>query len=278
MLQVAITGGKGGVGKSTIAVLLAIRLSGKQKVVLIDADVEGPNDYLLLNQQLKKPVEKIFAKFPILDRNKCQRCGLCAQKCRFNAIFAPVGKYPVFLHELCANCGLCWRICPFGAIKIRKKIIGRIFDSKISNNLHLITGRTVGIVDETGPIVSALRKYGLKRAEKLKAETILIDTAPGTHCNVIHALLNVDRALAVTEPTPLGAHDLKLILKLLKVLKIPVEIVLNQADLGDRKLIDKIAQKAGIEIKFEILYSKKIAKLYSEGQLDKLNIQKLFLQ
>jgi len=278
MIQIAITGGKGGVGKSTVAVLSAIQLSRKQKVVLIDADVEGPNDHLLFNQRLEKPVEEIFAKFPVLDKSKCRRCGFCAQKCRFNAIFAPVGKYPVFLYELCANCGLCWRICPFGAIKIRKKVVGRIFENKISNNLRLVTGRTVGIVDETGPIVSGLKKYGLRRAEELKAEAVLIDTAPGTHCNVIHALLNVDKALAVTEPTPLGAHDLKLILKLLKILKIPAEIILNQADLGNRKLIDEIAQKTGTGIKFEILYSKKIAKFYSEGQLDKLNIQKLFLQ
>jgi len=277
MERIAVTGGKGGVGKSTVAILLAVRLSRKQKVVLIDADVECPNDYLLLGQQLKKPVGKVFAKFPVLDKSKCQHCGLCAEKCRFNAVFAPKGKHPIFVHELCSSCGLCWHICPFGAIKAKKKITGEIFENRINDNLFLITGRTVGIVDETGPVVGSLKKYGLKRAKELGVKTVLTDTAPGTHCSVIQALLDVDRALAVTEPTPLGAHDLKLILKLVEKLKIPAEIVLNQANLGKEQLIEEIAKNIKVGIKYRVPYSKEIVKAYSEGRLDKLDIKKLLL-
>ena len=273
LTQIAVTGGKGGVGKSTVAILLANQLSANKKIILVDADVECPNDHLLLGQTLtKKPQKKIYAKFPVLDKDKCLRCGLCAQKCRFNAIFAPKGKYPIFIHELCANCGLCWHLCPAKAIKIKSKITGHIYQNQVSPNLYLITGRTVGIVDETGPLVRQTRKYAIDLADKLKIDTILIDTAPGTHCNVINALLDVDQSFAVTEPTPLGAHDLGLILKLNKKLKIPTQIILNQSDLGNQKLIQPLVDKFKTKIVHQVPYSKKIVNAYSVGKLNDLTL------
>ena len=75
--KIAITGGKGGTGKSTVAVLLANKLlkEGK-KVILCDCDVECPNDYLLVGKKLKKSAKEVFADFPVLDKKKCQKCGL----------------------------------------------------------------------------------------------------------------------------------------------------------------------------------------------------------
>lgn len=271
MIQIAITGGKGGTGKSTVSILLAnkLRKEGK-KVVLCDCDVECPNDYLLLGQKLVKSVKKVFAQFPRLDKEKCQKCGLCVENCRSNAIFQAPGQYPIFLHELCSGCGLCWHLCPHQAIKIEKKVIGEIFENKIDENFYLVTGRSVGVVDETGPIVSKTKDYTLKMAKKTKADYLLADTSVGMHCGVIRALIDADLAYAVTEPTPLGAHDLELILKLLKTLKVSAEIVLNQADLGKKEPIDKIAKKTGVEIKYEIPYSKKLVKAYSQGKLQQL--------
>lgn len=273
MKKIAVTGGKGGTGKSTVSILLAnkFRNQGK-KVVLVDADVECPNDYLLLGQKLNKPKKKIFAQFPKLDKSKCSQCGLCVKNCRSNAVFQAPGKYPLFLHELCSGCGLCWHLCPQKAIEIEKKIVGEIFENEVDDNFFLITGRSVGVVDETGPIVSEIIAYALKQAKKLKADLLIIDTAVGMHCGVIRALMEVDLAYAVTEPTPLGAHDLELILKLLKTLEVSTKIVLNQADLGKRELIKKIAQKTGLEIKHEILYSKELVKAYSVGKLNEVNL------
>lgn len=82
--------------------------------------------------------------------------------------------------------------------------------------LDLLTGELSPGFEEASPVVSALRKYSEKIENKYGF--VLIDTAAGAHCNVIAAVLGVDFALAVTEPTPLGEHDLKLILKLLKIL------------------------------------------------------------
>jgi len=271
--RIAVTGGKGGVGKSTVSILLANKLkNNNKKVILVDCDVECPNDYLLLSQKFKDPVKKIYAQFPKLDQKKCQKCGFCVSKCRSNAIFQAPGKYPIFIHELCSGCGLCWHICPHGAIKVEEKLIGQVFKNKVDDNFWLITGRSVGVVDETGPIVTKLKKYAVNLAKKVKADYILFDTAVGLHCGVIRALINTDLAYAVTEPTPLGAHDLKLILDLLKILKVPAEIVTNQADLGKIELINKISRQTKTKIAYQIPYSKKLVKAYSKGKLGEIKI------
>lgn len=273
MKQFAITGGKGGTGKSTVSILLANKLRREgRKIVLADCDVECPNDYLLLGQRLGKPKKKVFAQFPRLDKTKCTKCGLCVKNCRFNAIFQAPGQYPIFLHELCSGCGLCWHLCPAQAIKVEKKVIGKIFENKIDKNFYLVTGRSVGVVDETGPIVTKVKDYALKLAKKVKADYLLSDTSVGMHCGVIRAIIGCDLAYAVTEPTPLGAHDLELILKLLRALKVPAKIVLNQADLGQKKLINNLARKTGVEIKYEIPYSKKLVEAYSAGKLMEIGL------
>jgi len=271
--KIAITGGKGGTGKSTYSVLLANKFveEGK-KVVLCDCDIECPNDYLLLEQKLKAAAKKIYTEFPKLIKNKCIKCGKCVKTCRSNAVFQAPEKHPVFIKDLCSACGACWLICPQNAIKPEKEQIGRVFNSKVGENYWLVTGLAKSGLEETGPVVAETKKFALRLAEKIKADIILFDTAAGTHCPVISALLGVDFAYAVTEPTPMGAYDLRLILNLCKKLKVPVKIILNQADLGKKKLIEDVLDEFNIKkIEQEILYSKKIVEAYSKGQL--LNFQ-----
>jgi len=281
--EVAVTGGKGGVGKSTIAILLANKLRSQGKrVVLADLDVECPNDYLLLGQSLGKPIDFSFARLPKLDRDKCQKCGICVPKCRSHAIFQAPGQYPIFLSELCSGCGLCAHLCPFGAIKMEKVRTGKIYEKKLktqnanskikSEDFYLVTGKPKELLEETGPVVTKTRQYAEELSQKVRADYLLLDTAAGMHCSVIRGLIGVDLVMAVTEPTPLGAHDLRLILQLTNKLGLPTQIVLNQADLGKSKAIEKIAKRAAVEIKNKILYSKKIVNAYSRGRLQEINI------
>jgi len=292
--KIAITGGKGGTGKSTLAVLLAGDFFKKgKKVVLIDCDVECPNDYLLIGEKLlvrrspngeggRKPAKKVYANFPQLDRNKCKKCGLCAKTCRQNAIFQPVrrspkgegGKpdYPIFIKDLCSACGACWIVCPHKAIKPRKEEVGKIFINKIKNNFWLITGLAKPCLEETGPVVNEVKKFALDFAEKKRVDIVLFDTAAGTHCPVITAILDCDLAYAVTEPTPMGAYDLRLILDLCKKLKVPAKVILNQADLGDKAKIYPIAKKFKVRVEKEIPYSRKLVEAYSKGRLLEFNL------
>ncbi|WP_457741307.1 nucleotide-binding protein, partial [Thermococcus sp.] len=41
-MQIAVSGGKGGTGKSTVAINLAVELARRFKLVLADLDVEAP--------------------------------------------------------------------------------------------------------------------------------------------------------------------------------------------------------------------------------------------
>jgi len=192
------------------------------------------------------------------------------------------GQYPIFIRDLCSGCGACWSVCPHKAIEPKKEETGKIYLNKISNlksqiskpnlksqnsNFWLITGVAKAGLEETGPVVAKVKEFALDFAKKIKADYVLLDTAAGTHCPVIAALMNCDLVYAVTEPTPMGAHDLNLILDLCKKIKVPVKIILNQANLGDKTRIKKIAKKYKIKIEREIPWSKEIVKAYSKGQL-----------
>ena len=270
MRLIASTGGKGGTGKSTFAILSALKFSNQgKKVILCDCDVECPNDHLLLGRELQEP-EPIYQDFPELDAEKCVSCGICSKICKENAIFWVKGKPPIFFEDLCSGCGACWIVCPQNAIGTKKKIIGKTFEMKINDNLWLLTGMSEPGIVETGPVVKEVKKRALELAERIDAEVLIVDTAPGTHCNVIQALLGCERAYIVTEPTPLGAHDAALILKLLKMMKIPSEIVLNKADVGDPNVIKGIADEYGVQVTIKIPYSERLIRAYSEGKLDRM--------
>ena len=199
MKTIAVSGGKGGVGKSTVAVLMVNEFVRQGKrVILCDCDVECPNDYLLLGQKLKKPVQKVFAEFPELNKSKCKKCGLCAKTCRSNAIFQVPGQYPVFLKDLCSGCGACWTVCPHKAIEPKKEEIGQVYLNKIPNSkfqipglksqslkFWLITGMAKAGLEETGPVVTKLKKFALKFAEDNEVDVVLFDTAAGIHCPVV---------------------------------------------------------------------------------------------
>lgn len=262
-MKIAITGGKGGTGKSTIATALATELAKKSKTMLVDADIDCPNDHLILGIKRKKNKD-IFQPIPKINKQKCQKCGRCAEVCKEHAIVFVDKEYPFLIPEQCIGCSACMIACPYNAIEKDKRKIGTIYQG-IFNRLKFLSAETEIGVEEESPIVNAL-KNEVKKQEK-KTDFIIFDTSPGTHCNVISALQGSDIAICVAEPTPLGAHDLKLILELLKILKIPATVLLNKSNIGDKNLVETIANDFHVEIVGEIPYSKRIVDSYSKGKI-----------
>ncbi len=251
---IGITGGKGGTGKSTIATALAFGLAKTNKVLLVDADVDCPNDHLLLNIK-RNLYREVKQRIPKWDLDKCDKCGLCSQVCKTNSIVAILGKEPIFSPSQCNGCGACVLKCPQNAISWDTKNIGKIYRGQ-AYNIDLLSGElkenepiSEFIVNELTSIISEIKN---------DYDYIIIDTAAGTHCPVIAALEECDSVFAVTEPTPLGRHDLELILELLFKMKKENKIILNRCDIGDKNIIESLVCKYSVEIFAEIPYLKDI--------------------
>jgi MinD superfamily P-loop ATPase len=269
-MKIAVTGGKGGTGKSTISTALAIELSNNNKVLLVDADVECPDDHIILSTTREK-VKNIHALLPNFNEKKCIKCGRCAEVCKENAVVFIKDRYPFIVTGQCNGCGACLLTCPSGALTHGKQVIGVIYKGecqqksrKNKDNLFLVWGEIEVGCETTSMVVNATKEY----AETMSSDFdyILIDTAAGTHCNVISAMVGVDLALAVTEPTPLGKHDLELILKLLQLMELPAQIIVNRSDIGNLNLIKDVSRDNNVPIIQEIPYEREILKKHSRGQ------------
>ncbi|MFH1731130.1 MAG: ATP-binding protein [Planctomycetota bacterium] len=255
---VAIASGKGGTGKTTVAVNFAKVLSEQGRdVQLLDCDVEEPNCHIFVKPEFETS-RSVAVPVPEVDEALCTLCGECADVCQFNAI-ACLKKSVLVFPELCHGCGGCWLVCPAGAITP--------------------TGREVGVV-ETGEALGFAFAHGrlrigeamsppLIKAVKRKidpARTCIIDAPPGTSCPVIEAVKGADFLLLVTEPTPFGLNDLRLAVEMARELRLPRGVVINRCDIGDGRLKEYCAREK-IAVLGEIPDDRRIAEAYSRGEL-----------
>lgn len=255
-MKIAVTGGKGGTGKSMVATSLAVEFSKFKKTALLDVDVECPNDHLLLSAK-RKLYKKIYQPIPKWNFDKCNKCGKCASVCKQNAIVFVKNKYPAFVKDICIGCKACMVACPQNAISMTKKEIGRIYTGK-NYNVNLISGELKLGELASGEVVAEVRKRSEEIIKNLKAEFILIDSAAGIGCPVIASLVGTDYIVAVTEPTPSALHDLKRVLYLANHFKIKHGIVINKYDLAKQFYlkIEKFAKENNISIIGKIPYKK----------------------
>lgn len=251
----SIASGKGGTGKTTIAVNMALSL---EKVQLLDCDVEEPNAHLLLHPKITD-AKPVYVRIPVVDENKCNYCGECAKFCKFNALFVTNQRIMLF-PELCSSCGGCVIVCPENAIKEKKRKIGMTKKGS-AKGIELAYGELNVGESMAPPIIKAVKKL----MQSPKRGDIIVDSPPGTSCPVIEAVHGSDYTVLVTEPTPFGLYDLKIAVEVLGKLKIPFGVVVNKAGIGDKKLIGFCRGKS-IPILLEIPYDRKMAELYSVGR------------
>lgn len=252
---ISVASGKGGTGKTTIATNLAVSLG--KGIKFLDCDVEEPNAHLFLRPNIDYS-EIVTVPVPEIDLEKCDFCGKCAEFCQFNAI-SVMGKNILTFPELCHGCGGCSLICPKEAISERPREIG-ILEHGFSGEIEFVHGRLKIREAMAVPLIERVKKH--IDAEK----TVIIDAPPGTSCPVIATIKNSDFVILVTEPTPFGLHDLRLAVGVARVLRLPMGIVINRADLGDKGVFE-YCEKEGIPILITIPFEREIAESYARGEL-----------
>ena len=266
---ITVASGKGGTGKTTVAVSLALSLAESVNLanpLYLDCDVEEPNAALFLQPTLQERRE-VGQMVPQVDAETCIYCGRCAEVCQYHAI-AVVGEKVLVFPEICHGCGSCTLNCPTGAIHEVLNVMGIVERGwaklpSASRRLEFAQG-TMNVGEAMAvPIIRQL-KQGVIPLDP-GDRPIILDASPGTACPVVESMRGADFVLMVTEPTPFGLHDLRLAVEVARdELGLPVGVVINRDGVGDQGVDDYCATE-GIPILMRIPLDRRIAEAYSDG-------------
>jgi len=224
MKQITILSGKGGTGKTTVAASFAAL---SRNAVFADCDVDASNLHLLLNPEVEETIEFTGLKLAVIDPSKCIQCGLCEEKCRFDAIH---GFEVDPIH--CEGCGVCVHVCPAEAIDFVDRVCGHAYISRTRYG-PMSHARLKPGMENSGKLVTLVMQNAKKLAEEGSRDLVIVDGPPGIGCPVIASLSEIDYGLVVVEPTLSGIHDLKRALKLLDHFKVEPLVCINKYDLNE---------------------------------------------
>jgi MinD superfamily P-loop ATPase len=252
-VTIAIASGKGGTGKTTVAVNLA--LAALEPVLLLDCDVEEPNCHIFLEPPTWER-ETVGIPVPVVDEVKCNACGECGRICQYHAIVS-LKTQPLVFPELCHGCGGCAKACPQGAITETVHEIG-VVETGGKGWVELVQGRLHVGRPMSPPLIRAVKKHrGIA--------TAVIDCPPGTSCPVITAMRGSDFLVLVTEPTPFGLHDLVLAVETAREIGIPFAVAVNRSDAGDGR-VTQYCSREGIRVLLQLPEDRRLAEAYSRGK------------
>jgi len=258
--QIVIISGKGGTGKTVITGAFAALAKNR---VMADCDVDAADLFLLLNPSVKEKHEFRSGKTAVIDGAKCIKCGKCRELCRFSAISGDFTVDPVS----CEGCAFCAFACPAEAIKMEENISGEWFisDTRFGPMVHA----RLGVAEEnSGKLVSLLRKEAKELAEKIKADWVIIDGAPGIGCPVIASLSGIDCAVVVTEPTLSGLHDADRVIRVARHFGISVKLIINKHDLNPEmsEKIGRYCRDNNVDLAGKISFDENVVKAMVQGK------------
>ncbi len=263
-MKIAIASGKGGTGKTTVAVNLASLVSNEmpeEQVALVDLDVEEPNSGLFISGNCVHS-EEIIRYVPKWDSTRCTYCGKCSDVCNFNAI-ARLPEQILIFPELCHSCSACIDLCPENALTPVKRKIGTLNHYK-SNGLDFVESK-LEIGEPSG--VSLIKQTKEYMGRRFNGESLYIfDCPPGNSCPVIESVKGVDFVILVTEPTPFGLSDLKIAIKTMKRLELDYGVVINKSMTG-KDPVRKYCLQNDVFILGTIKHSWALAKRSANGEV-----------
>ena len=258
-IKIAVASGKGGTGKTFVAVNLALLLSESYPVLLADLDVEEPNCALFIDGTEGQVYEK-YRLIPQWDEKRCVICDICSKSCNYHAVVR-LGDIIAVFDKLCHSCHACSELCPHNALPMVKHKIGevrQIYDGRLT----LAEGRLNTGEEQSVPLIDQLHE--MVGCEIEPAMLQIFDCPPGTSCPVVAAIKKTDYVILVTEPTPFGLNDLRIAADTVKQLGIPAGVVINRDGIGDNT-VEEWCHEEGLDILARIPYDREIAVLTSEG-------------
>jgi MinD superfamily P-loop ATPase len=242
MRQITVLSGKGGTGKTTITASFAVLA---KKAVVADCDVDAPDLHMLLHPEIIETQEFKGSKLAVIDEAKCIECGLCREKCKFNAV---TENFTIDSFS-CEGCGVCAIVCPTNAITLTERVSGHAYISKTKYGFmaHAMLSPSEA---NSGKLVTLVRQNAKILAERENCNFIIIDGPPGIGCPVIASVTGVDAGLVVTEPTMSGIHDLKRALQLLEHFNVQPFVCVNTYDINkdNAEKIESFCKENGIDV------------------------------
>ncbi len=256
-MKIAVLSGKGGTGKTLVAVNLAA-VAGQ--ALYLDCDVEEPNGHLFFKPTDVK-VKDTVIKIPSVDDGLCTGCRICVDFCQFNALAYIIDHLQIF-DQICHSCGGCALLCPEKAIVEKNKIIGHIeagISGKVSvRSGFLNTGEASGV-----PIIRDL----LDSVDLDQQKLVFIDCPPGSACIVMESIRDVDYCLLVAEPTIFGVHNLNLVYNLVKLFNKPFGVILNKCLAGEENPAEKFCLEKKIPILGRIAFDAELGTINSDADI-----------
>jgi MinD superfamily P-loop ATPase len=267
MKEIVVISGKGGTGKTSLTASFAA-LSGKSAIA--DCDVDAADLHLVLSPKIKHKETFKSGREAVIRQDDCIGCGTCADKCRFEAVreFRRNQRESIFRVDplVCEGCGVCTWLCPQEAIDFPERVCGEwmISETRYGPFVHarLATG-----AENSGKLVSIVRKEAQRIAGNRNLPSIIIDGPPGIACPVIASITGTSAALIVVEPTLSGIHDMKRVVTLTKHFQIPTLVCVNKWELNPMIAgeIERDAKSAGISFAGMIRYDSSVTAAQVEG-------------
>jgi MinD superfamily P-loop ATPase len=261
--QIVVISGKGGTGKT---ILTASFASLAENIVLADCDVDAANLYLMVHPEIKEMHSFTGGEKAIYDEDKCTYCGLCVSLCRFDAIHS-LNEGNISIDPLsCEGCRVCALSCPSQAIEMKPTVCGEWYVSHTKYGPFVHARLNPG-EENSGKLVSVVRKKAKEIAESNKYDIVLIDGPPGIGCPVIASLSGVDLAVVVTEPTLTAVHDMERVIETSKHFKVKPACIVNKYDINEMNTqsIIQWCRNNNVEFLGKISYSDEVIKAVNQG-------------
>ena len=265
MKEIVIVSGKGGTGKTSLTASFAALAAN---AVLADCDVDAADLHLILDPQVVYKADFISGHEALVDRNGCIGCGECESLCRFEAVHPNHGTGRYEINPVaCEGCGVCVHFCPAGAIQFPERHCGEwyISDTRFGPMVHARLGIAA---ENSGKLVSLVRKEAKRIAAERSARLLLVDGPPGIGCPVIASITGVDLMVVVTEPTLSGKHDLERVLHLARHFKVPALVCVNRWDINSEltEQIEEESRRWGATVAGRIPYDTEVTAAQIKGQ------------